>query len=152
MILDTITNASVYEGLHAGINLALKAVAEYTPENYETGRIEIDGDNVFLNRLAYDTSDPAKAKFEAHRAYIDVMYMVEGEETIYVKPTDQLSNITMDYDPAGDALLADFDTDATAVHLTAGSFIVLMPQDAHAPGCVYGESKAVKKIVGKVRV
>lgn len=152
MILDTIENAAAYAGLHAGIDLALKAVAAYTPDNYETGRIEIDGDNVFLNRLAYETSDPANAKFEAHRAYIDVMYMVEGEETIYVKPTPQLSNITMEYDPAGDALLASFDQDATAVHLTAGSFIILMPQDAHAPGCRVEESKSVKKIVGKVRI
>lgn len=152
MILDTITNASVYEGLHAGIDLALKAVAAYTPDNYETGRIEIDGDKVFLNRNAYATADPANAKFEAHRAYIDVMYMVEGEETIFVKPTSQLSNITSEYDANGDYLLADFDADATPVHLTAGSFIVLMPQDAHAPNCWYGESKNVKKIVAKVHL
>ena len=150
MILDTINNAATYAGLHAGIDLALKAVAEYTPDNYVTGRIEIDGDKVFLNRNAYATGDPSI--FEAHRDYIDVMYMVEGEETIYVKPTSQLSNITKEYDPAGDALLADFDADATPVHLTAGSFVILYPQDAHAPGCKYGESKNVKKIVGKVRL
>ena len=41
MILDTIANASVYEGLHAGIDMALKAVASYTPENYETGKVEL---------------------------------------------------------------------------------------------------------------
>lgn len=152
MILDTMNNAASYAGLHAGIDLALKAAAAYTPENYETGKIQIDGDAVFLNRLAYATGDPANAIFEAHREYIDVMYMVEGEETIYVKPTAELSNITKEYDPEGDALLADFDTDATAVHLTAGSFVILMPQDAHAPGCVYGQSKNVKKIVGKVRL
>ena len=115
-----------------------------------TGRIEIDGDKVFLNRNAYTTADPANAKFEAHRAYADVMYMVEGEETIYVKPVSQLSNITAEYNPEGDYLLADFDADATPVHLTAGSFIILLPQDAHAPNCWYGEAKNVKKIVGKV--
>ena len=150
MILDTINNAACYAGLHAGLDLALKAVAAYTPENYETGRIEIDGDKVFLNRNAYTTADPANAKFEAHRAYADVMYMVEGEETIYVKPTSQLSNITVEYDPNGDYLLADFDKDATPVHLTAGSFVILMPQDAHAPNCWVDEPKNVKKIVGKV--
>ena len=152
MILDTIANASVYEGLHAGIDMALKAVAAYTPENYETGKVELDGDKVFLLRNAYTTNDPANAIFEAHRAYIDVMYMVEGEETIYVKPTSQLSNITKEYDPAGDALLADMDADATPVRLTAGSFIVLMPQDAHAPACWVDSAKDVKKIIGKVRV
>jgi YhcH/YjgK/YiaL family protein len=150
MILDTITNASVYEGLHAGIDMALKAMAAYTPENYETGKVELDGDKVFLLRNAYTTNDPANAKFEAHRAYADVMYMVEGEETIYVKPVSQLRNITSEYNPEGDYLLADFDEDATPVHLTAGSFIILLPQDAHAPNCRYGEAKNVKKIVGKV--
>ena len=152
MILDTIENAASYAGLHVGIDMALKAVAAYTPENYETGRIEIDGDKVFLNRNAYTTADPANAKFEAHRAYADVMYMVEGEETIYVKPVSQLSNITAQYNPDGDYLLADFDADATPVHLTAGSFVILLPQDAHAPNCWYGEAKNVKKIVGKVRL
>ena len=152
MILDTIENAASYAGLHAGLDMVLKAVVAYTPENYETGRIELDGDKVFLNRLAFTTNDPAGAKFEAHRLYADVMYIVEGEETIFVKPTSQLSNITKEYDPAVDYLLADFDKDATPVHLTAGSFIVLMPQDAHAPSCWYSEPKAVKKIVGKVRL
>ena len=78
------------------------------------------------------------------------MYMVEGEETIYVKPSSQLSNITSAYDANGDYLLADFDQDATPVHLTAGSFIILLPQDAHAPGCWVDSPKDVKKIVGKV--
>ena len=152
MILDTITNANVYAGLHAGVDMALKAMAAYTPENYQTGKGELDGDKVFLLCNAYTTNAPANAKMEAHRAYIDVMYMVEGEETIYVKPTAQLGNITMEYDPAGDALLGDLDADATPVRLTAGSFIVLMPQDAHAPACMVDTPKGVKKIIGKVRV
>ena len=152
MILDTIENAKAYEGLHPGIDLALKAVAAYTPENYETGKVELDGDKVFLLRNAYTTNDPAKAIFEAHRAYIDVFYMVEGEEIIYVKPTAQLSNITKEYDPAGDALLAAMDPDVTPVRLTAGSFVILMPQDAHAPACWVDGAKGVKKIIGKVRV
>lgn len=152
MILDTIENAKAYEGLHPGIDMALKAVAAYTPENYETGKVELDGDKVFLLRNAYTTNDPAKAIFEAHRAYIDVFYMVEGEEIIYVKPTAQLTNITKEYDPAGDALLAAMDPDVTPVRLTAGSFVILMPQDAHAPACWVDGAKNVKKIIGKVRV
>ncbi len=152
MILDTINNASIYYGLHAGIEKVLKAVTAYTPENYEKGVIELDGKNAFLVFNEYATYDPAIAKYEAHRKYIDVMYMVEGEETIYVKPTSQLSNITKPYDPEIEALLADFDSDGTPVRLTAGSFVILMPQDAHAPGCWVDEAKNVKKIVGKVLI
>ena len=152
MILDQLKNAKQYEGIHAGVDKALEAMKQYTSDNYPLGKVEIDGDNVFLLLNCYETRAKEESKAEAHRKYIDVMYMVEGEETIYVKPTDKLKSITKEYDPAGDALLADFEKDATAVHLTAGSFIVLYPQDAHAPGCKYGESKKVKKIVGKVRL
>ena len=150
MILDKLSNRESYAAIHPGINQALEAVAGYTPENYETGKVEVDGDRVFYMRNAYTTGQPSV--FEAHRKYVDVMVMVEGEETIYVKPTDDLKHITMEYNESQDALLAEFEADATPVHLTAGSFVVLLPQDAHAPNCVYGAARDVKKIVCKVRI
>ena len=42
------------------------------------------------------------------------------------------------------------DPDVAAIRLEAGSFVVLFPQDAHAPGCHADEAAPVKKIVGKV--
>ena len=150
MICDSLKNCATYEAMHPAFKQAFAYLKTITPDNLPTDRVELDGDKVFLLRNAYTTNDPANAKFEAHRAYADVMYMVEGEETIYVKPTSQLSNITSAYDANGDYLLADFDQDATPVHLTAGSFIILLPQDAHAPGCWVDSPKDVKKIVGKV--
>lgn len=150
MILDTLSNAERYASIHPGIAAALKAVAAFTPENYQTGKVELDGDKLYLNCAAYTTHPADTAVMEAHRDYVDVMYMVEGEEIIYVKPTDRLQNITTPYDPAIEALLADLDEDTTAVRLQAGCFVVLFPQDAHAPGCICGEAADVKKIIGKV--
>jgi len=152
MILDTLQNADRYEAIHPGITAALKAVADFTPENYQTGKVELDGDKLYLNCAAYTTHAADTAVMEAHRDYVDVMYMVEGEEIIYVKPTDRLQKITKPYDPAVEALLAELDADTTAVRLQAGCFVVLFPQDAHAPGCISGEAIDVKKIIGKVRI
>ncbi len=152
MILDMITNAAQYAGVHKGIDLALKEMAAYTAQNYSTGKKELDGDNVFLLCNEYETKNPDGALTEAHQKYIDVMYMVEGEETIFVKPVTKLQNITQAYDPSIEALLAQTDEDATPVRLTAGSFVVLFPQDAHAPACWVDGPKTVKKIIGKVRV
>lgn len=152
MILDRLENAKQYAGIAPGIDKVLAAVAAYTPENYQTGKVELDGDNVFILRNAYTTGKKEGALMEAHRSYVDVMYMVEGEEMIYVKPTACLQNITMAYDPAQDALLATLDADTTAVRLQAGSFVVLFPQDAHAPAREVDGPANVKKIIGKVRV
>ena len=137
MIFDTIENAKTYKGLNERIDRVLEEVVKYTPENYTT---------------AYETKPAAGSLAEAHRQYIDVMYMVEGEELIYVKPTDKLQNITKEYDPSIEALLADLDADATPVRLQAGSFVVLFPQDSHCPGRCVDAPMNVKKIIGKVRI
>ena len=100
----------------------------------------------------YDTMSLDNAAIEAHKKYIDVMVMIEGSETIYVKPTEDLSKITRLYDAEGDALLAELDTDASAIRLDAGSFIILFPQDAHAPSRYADGPCAVKKIIGKVLI
>lgn len=152
MILDQLKNAGQYAGIHTGVDCALEEMKKFTPDHYPGGRVSVDGDNVFLLLNSYETHPKEEAMAEAHRAYIDVMYMVEGAETIYVKPVDSLKNITAEYDPNVEALLADTDEDATAVRLEAGSFIVLFPQDAHSPACHADGMQKVKKIIGKVRV
>ena len=152
MIYDQMKYAGLYKNMMPAITTALEKAASYTPDYYPGGRVDVDGDNIFLLLNSYETHSTEDALCEAHQKYIDVMYMVEGEEIIYVKPTEKLSTITQDYDPQGDALLAKLDADATPVRLTTGSFIVLFPQDAHAPACCDVSPKTVKKIIAKVKI
>ena len=152
MILDTMENAGQYACLNENINRVLQAMQTYTPEHYPVGRVELDGSKLFMHICAYEPHSPAGALCEAHRKYIDVMYMVEGEETIYVKATSGLQNITAQYDGDKDCLLADTDCDATPVRLSAGSFVVLIPQDAHTPGCYADGPCNVKMFIGKVQI
>ncbi len=152
MILDTILNAKQYQGINSGVDRILEAVTAYTPDNYPVGRITLDGMNLYMNLEEFETHSREDGAAEAHHNYIDVMYIVEGAETIYVKPVEKLQNIRKEYDPERDILVADIDADATAVRLEAGSFVVLFPQDAHGPGCNADIPRKIKKIVGKVRI
>lgn len=154
MILDKIENARLYASINEGINKVLELAKGLTPSNYPAEKIYIDGDNIFVNVPMYETHTKMGALTEAHRKYIDVMYMVEGSEIVYVKPTEKLSRITREYDPDGDALLADTDDDTTAVRLSAGMFLILFPEDAHAPACdpLPETNVKVKKIIGKVLI
>lgn len=152
MILDRYENASIYKGIHPGIDAVLEKVVEFSAANFPKEKQILDGDCVFMNPNEYKTHAPDGASFEAHRAYIDVMCMIEGEETIYVKNVNGLSQITKEYDEEKDYLLARFDADHTPVRLKAGFFCILFPEDAHAPGCHADGEKSVKKFVGKVRV
>jgi len=152
MIYDEIRNAKQYLGLNQRIDKLLEEVQQFTPENYPEGKICLDGDNLFMLFANYETHAPEGALTEAHQQYIDVMYMVEGEETIYVKPVERMQNVTKAYDASIDALLGETDSDASPIRLKAGCFIVLFPQDAHAPACYADGPASVKKIIGKVRI
>lgn len=152
MILDRFENAKLYRGIHPGIDKILEKVQEYSPENFPENKLVLKEDCVFLLPNTYVTHSPENASFEAHKAFIDVMCMIEGEETIYVKNTDQLSQIKKEYDPVNDYLLGFFDEDRTDILLKEGFFCILFPQDAHAPGCNTKKTNKVKKFVGKVRI
>ena len=153
MIYDVLSNSAQYAALNADIVKALEAAKAYNADNYPSEPVVIEEGNIWLNAAKYTTHSTEKAVFEAHQQFIDVMIMIDGEETIYVKNTDKLSHVYQEYKPEVEALLADFDTDATPVAMKPGYFCVLMPQDAHSPGCdpATGASN-VKKFIGKVRI
>lgn len=152
MILDMIANAKQYKGIHPGIDRILASAIAYTSDNYPCGRVTLDADELYMNLEEFETHSRERGRLEAHCRYIDVMYMVEGTETIYVKPAEKLQKLTTEYIPERDVMFAELDEDVTAVRLEAGSFVVLFPQDAHAPGCITERAEKVKKIVGKVKI
>lgn len=152
MIFDSLANAKQYKGLCDGIDRVLEEAKKYNAENFPSEKLCLDGDDIFLLFGNYETHNVSEAVIEAHKKYIDVMCMIEGEEIIYVKQTDSIKNITKEYDAEIDALLGDLDDDCTAIRLTTGSFVALFPQDAHSPACVVKEPTNVKKIIGKVRI
>lgn len=151
MIFDKLENAALYKGINADIDLILEKAKEFDASNFPT-EVLVLNDNAKMINASYLTHTFEGAVTEAHRAYIDVMVMVDGAETIYVKPVTELSNITKEYDPEGDALLADNDDDMTPVTMKPGYFCILFPQDAHSPGCVFKEAQNIRKFIGKVKI
>lgn len=152
MILDRFENAKLYNGIHPGIDLLLDEVQKINVQNFPSDKIYLDGNNVYMNPAQYETKEFDPAKFEAHKLYADVMCMIEGEETIYVKRAAGLRSYIMEYNPEKDVYFADFGDDSTAVHLKPGEFCILFPQDAHAPGCMTSKKENVLKIIGKVKL
>lgn len=152
MILDKLENAARYAAINEGILKAVEAAKALLADTYQKGRVNVDGDSVYLNCAEYDTHEKQGALTEAHRIYLDVMVMIDGCETVYVKRTDALQNVTKPYDASIDALLADTDADVAAVRLVKGDFLVLFPEDAHAPGCHADAPCHVKKVIGKVKI
>lgn len=150
MITDSIQNARLYYGLGPGVAAALKYFAEYDATKHDITPVELTP-AITVRRFSYTTAPSNGAKLEAHRDYIDVMLVAEGEEGFYYKPFSLCENPSP-YDPAIDASLADIDADAAFVPFRAGYFAIFMPQDAHCAGQLYNDPAKVKRLVAKVPV
>ena len=105
------------------------------------------GDGIFVNVTEYETKE--RGVFEAHRKYIDVQYIVSGEEYIAAAPAESL-RVTQEYDEAGDFLLGE--GEGISHLLRSGQAIVLMPEEAHMPCLCVGKPSRVKKAVVKIPV
>ena len=112
------------------------------------GKYVLDGDNLFANVFDYDTGE--YKTYEAHRKYIDIQFMVKGEELIGVAPFECEKTET-EAIPENDVWFYDCKTEA--ITLIENSFMVLYPNDLHCPGvATKGEALTCKKVVVKVKV
>ncbi|MBM3336048.1 YhcH/YjgK/YiaL family protein [Candidatus Sumerlaeota bacterium] len=148
MIVDKLDNAPRYYGVHPGFKAAFEYLKTQHLDSLTTGRREIDGARLYALISRDQGRGKAAAKLEAHRKYIDIQYVIAGDELIGVRPTADCRQVSAAYDPERDI---GFFADApdTWVLLHAGSFVILWPEDAHAPLSGEGE---VRKAIVKVAV
>ena len=152
MIYGTFENANRYFDVLPGLERILQEAARITSQEKYGRNVYLDGEDLFLILSEYDTHAKAAGCTEAHRKYADVMCVIEGEETVCIGPTSDLRHITQPYDAGRDVLLAETEAGTSDIRLRPGAFLVLFPEDAHAPGCLAGGPCHVKKIIGKVRL
>lgn len=150
MIFDSLDHSDRYAGLNDGILRVLEYAKNIKAESFPKGRDELDGKNLFINFADYETHDAKDGLAEAHRLYADVMVMIDGEETVFVKDISRVEKVEKEYDSSIDAMLTRVDGDYSEIKLKTGMFLVLFPEDVHAPGCNLGGVKKVRKIIGKV--
>ena len=148
MIFDTLKNVDNYKGL-GRVYDALKFLSETDFSKIELGRYELDGDNIFYMVQSYDT-DPDKTISEAHKKYIDIQYMVEGEEIIGVADISEDKELT-EAKEENDVWFYNCKTEQLV--LSAGKYMVLYPNDLHCPGvATKGKALTCRKVVVKVKV
>lgn len=151
MIQDTLDQSARYEVLLPRFAAAFAYLRE-VDGTQELGRHDISGDDVFAIVQTYTTKPMEKALFEAHRKYIDVQFLYSGRETILWAPLTAMKDETMAYDAEKDAALWKLVPDVTPLHLSAGHFAILYPEDAHAPCVEWDVPGEVFKVVVKVAV
>ena len=89
-----------------------------------------------------------KSLLEAHRRYIDIQFVISGEDCIGWLPISDCERVSSPYDANRD-LEFFFDQPATWLAVSPGNFAAFYPEDAHAPLAAQGP---IHKVVVKVAV
>jgi len=148
MIIDKIENSQLYQGLGERIEKVFEYILNTDLKNIQPGKYEIDGENIFALISEYKTKPEAEGKLEAHRKYIDVQYVISGEELMGYAPLGT-QQILEPYKEENDIVF--FTGDKSFTKVSEGMFAIFFPEDVHMPGIMTKESSPVKKLVIKVR-
>lgn len=148
MILDQLLHAERYKNIHPRMRIGLDTLLAGKLGQSPDGRYELLGAEVFALVQTYDSKPRSAGKWEAHRKYTDIQYIVQGSEMMGWVPLAGLReseafDATKDvgfYTAAGGNLF----------QVSAGEFAVFFPQDVHMPSLAITAPARVKKVVIKV--
>ncbi len=135
--------------LEERIQEAIAYIEQLNFNDYEKGKHVVNEDFYFLIQ-EYVAKDPEVARFEAHKNYVDIQYIIEGKEAMEVAPLEKME-VMNPYNPEKDVEHLLNIEGACKMVIAAGGYAVFYPNDAHKP-CIKVNDNIVKKIVGKVRV
>ncbi len=149
MIIDTLKNSALYQGLGPRIAAGLNYLKSTDFSRLEPGKYEIDGQRLFAMVQGYTSKPRHEGKWEAHRKYIDIQFIVRGVESMGYANLDALT-VSQPYNDKDDYLLLEGSGDFLTAG--AGTFILFAPQDAHMPGLALTTPQPVIKVVVKVLI
>lgn len=144
MVIGSIHESARIEGLHPAFKQVFDYIKSHDLLHAPLERIVLDGDKLFINNVEATLVAQEAQPLEAHRQYLDIHVVLEGNERIGWRDLQDCGSPTKPYDEEGDYML--FHLPATSyVDLKPGQFAIVWPEDPHAP--LIGEGKVRKLIV-----
>jgi YhcH/YjgK/YiaL family protein len=150
MILDTHDNLYHYAGLFRGVDP--HPLFDWLKNCWDVPlgeKVEFAGDKLFAKTMRLDTGARDAFKWETHREYIDLQYILGGGEVIEWAPAAKLV-ADVAYDEKADfQFYAPADADAL-LRMQDGLFTFLFPADGHKPLVADGANRHIHKAIAKI--
>lgn len=135
--------------LHERVYKYLEMLRNANWDEMTDGRMELyDGD--YMNIETGKTKAVEECRWEAHRRYLDIQYVVSGSENVEWAPL-LLGKVEEDrpdddvYFYAAESLAA-----GATIHHQAGRFSIFAPEDLHRPLLAPQDPASIRKAVVKV--
>lgn len=146
MIVDKLENLGIYKDVNPLFPKVVEFLKTHDLASLETGKIELQGTDLFVKVAQTKPKAKEDARIEAHKNYLDIQIPVSGTEEMGYTPLDDCKEPTP-YNAEKDVLfyggLAE-----SYLKINPGMFAIFFPQDGHAPGIT---PDGVKKVIVKVK-
>lgn len=149
MVFGNIRDLKNFAYLEENVRRCFDYAREHDLLSYEKGSHPIDGDELFVNIVEYETTTPENRFWEAHRQYLDLHFMLRGPEQIDVNFIDNMEQ--KEFVEKDDFLPLEGEPNSHVV-LNAGDFLLCYPADAHRTAVQVGNPAVIKKAIFKIRI
>ena len=148
MIFSALSQSSRYAALHPLLQRAFDYIRDTDLFALAPGRYSIVGDDLFAIVEQAQGKAQEMAKLEAHRKYIDIQLVLEGDEQMGWKPLADCLNPASEHSEEKDIRFFR-DAPASWIAVPPDHFCIFFPGDAHAPLVGSGQ---IRKVIFKVAV
>ena len=151
MIFDRLKNASQYYILSEKIKKGFDFLINTDLKTLPCGKYEIDGDKIFANVQTLTTKPKEDKKWEIHRKYIDIQYVIRGREKMGYGILEDFRKVISPYDSEKDIEFLDGEK-FNYIDVYEGDFVMFYPNDVHAPMLSVEDDEEIKKVIVKIAV
>ncbi len=148
MITGSIEHYEKYTDLHPRFKAAFEYLDQLRTQDFSDyeQKVEIDGKKIFaINAIMWGRENMNP---EIHRKYIDIQFVRKGEDEIRFMAMQDCKHPIADFDVEKDIQFFS-DKAHQIITLSEGDFVILFPDDAHAP--LAGNKQMYKSVI-KVQV
>ncbi len=149
MIFDRLSNCEQYYSLNEKFKKAFEFLKNTDLVNLDEGSYEIDGKNIYANVQSVDLKPVEEKKWEVHRKYIDIQYVITQKEKMGYGILEDFKTIIEKYDDNRDVEFLDGEK-FNFVDVNCGYFVIFYPNDVHAPMLRVDKAEKIKKVIVKI--
>lgn len=147
MILSALSQSDRYAALHPQFALVFDYIRNTDLYALLPGRYLIAGEDVFAIVEHVPARTREMARLEAHRRYIDIQLVLDGDEQMGWKPLADCYNPVSEHSVEKDIGFFH-DAPASWIPTPPDHFCIFFPEDAHAPLVGTGQ---IRKVIFKIK-
>ncbi|MBD5444518.1 MAG: DUF386 domain-containing protein [Lachnospiraceae bacterium] len=136
--------------MNSKISEAIEYLLKQDLANMPAGKYPVNDDFYYMVQ-EYTSRAEADCHLESHQKYVDIQWLISGVEAIDCTSVDGLE-VEKEYNPEKDVTFWKEPAEMMRCVLSGGSYVILLPENAHKPCIAVGEPAPVKKVVAKVKI